>query len=197
MITVTLPPRTTTGAPIGPRTQVRRTLAVLLLATLAGGCAPFQPGLPSAPVAREDTAATGPGAIIARQARAQIGVPYRWGGNDPDRGFDCSGLVAYVHARQGIVVPRTAAEQFAAADRIGDDDLKPGDLVFFRLGSRRRGVSHVGIYTGQRQFVHAPQSGRDVVEASLDDPYFRDRFAGAGRFYDPGAGRGPRLKSPP
>jgi len=197
MTTVTLPPRTKTGAPICTGADVRATLAILLLATLAGGCAPFQPGLPSAPVAREDTPATGPGAIIARQARAQIGVPYRWGGNDPGRGFDCSGLVTYVHAQQGIVVPRTAAEQFAAADRIGDDDLRPGDLVFFRLESRRRGVSHVGIYTGQRRFVHAPQSGRDVVEASLEDPYFHDRFAGAGRFYDPGAGRGPRLKSPP
>jgi cell wall-associated NlpC family hydrolase len=176
---------------------MHRVLAILLLATLGGGCAPFQPGLPSEPVAKEERAATGAGAVIAREARAQVGVPYRWGGNDPRAGFDCSGLVAYVHAREGIVVPRTAAEQFAAADRIDEDELRPGDLVFFRLESRRRGVSHVGIYTGQRRFVHAPQSGRDVTEASLEDPYYRDRFAGAGRFYDSGAGRGPRLKSPP
>ena len=179
------------------RHSLDRAIAPLVLAALLGGCAPFQPGLPSAPVANEERAATGPGGVIAREARAQIGVPYRWGGNDPRAGFDCSGLVAYVHAREGIAVPRTAAEQFAAADRIDEHDLRPGDLVFFRLEASRRRVSHVGIYTGHRRFVHAPQSGRDVTEASLEDPYYRERFAGAGRFYDSGAGRGPRLKSPP
>lgn len=174
-----------------------RWLALWPLATLlASGCAPFQPGLPSDPVAREVPAASGPGASIARAARAQIGVPYRWGGNDPARGFDCSGLVAYVHAGEGLTVPRTAAGQFAAAVSVDSRELAPGDLVFFRLESRRREVSHVGIYTGQRRFVHAPQSGRDVGEASLDDPYYRARFAGAGRFHDGQAGRGPRLKSP-
>ncbi|HET9693608.1 MAG TPA: NlpC/P60 family protein, partial [Steroidobacteraceae bacterium] len=82
--------------------------------------------------------------------------------------------------------------------RVDERELRPGDLVFFRLESRRRDVSHVGIYTGQRRFVHAPQSGRDVSEASLDEPYYRERYAGAGRFYDAeGGGRGPRLKSPP
>ncbi|HET7204803.1 MAG TPA: C40 family peptidase [Steroidobacteraceae bacterium] len=197
MTTVALTGRIATCARGRRRIGAGRALAIFLLAALAGGCAPFQPGLPSEPVANEERAATGPGAVIAREAQAQIGVPYRWGGSDPGAGFDCSGLVAYVHAREGIVVPRTAAEQFEAADRIDEDELRPGDLVFFRLESRRRGVSHVGIYTGQRRFVHAPQSGRDVAEANLEDPYYRDRFAGAGRFYDSGAGRGPRLKSPP
>lgn len=173
-----------------------RASTTIVFALLAAACAPFQPGLPSEPLAREDGPASGPGADIAREARAQIGVPYRWGGNEPARGFDCSGLVAYVHAREGIAVPRTAAAQFAAADKVGERELRIGDLVFFRLGSRRE-VSHVGIYTGQRRFVHAPQTGRDVAEASLDDPYYRERFAGAGRFYDERSGRGPRLKSPP
>ena len=171
--------------------------AICVFALLVAGCAPFHPGLPSDPVAREDRPASGQGTDIAREARAQIGVPYRWGGNEPARGFDCSGLVAYVHAREGIAVPRTAAAQFAAAAKVGERELRIGDLVFFRLESRGREVSHVGIYTGQRRFVHAPQTGRDVAEASLDDPYYHERFAGAGRFYDERGGRGPRLKSPP
>jgi cell wall-associated NlpC family hydrolase len=173
-----------------------RAPTLLLLAALASGCAPFRPGLPSEPIVREEPAASGAGAVLASEARAQIGVPYRWGGDEPRRGFDCSGLVAYVHAQEGIPVPRTAAQQFAAARKVDADELRPGDLVFFRLDGRRQ-VSHVGIYTGQRRFVHAPQSGRDVGEASLDDPYYRERFAGAGRFYGDEDGRGPRLKSPP
>jgi murein DD-endopeptidase len=166
-----------------------------LVALVLTGCAPFQPGLPSDPVARE-ARSTGLGDTLAREARAQLGVPYRWGGRDPEHGFDCSGLVAWVHAREGIAVPRTAADQFAAAEKVDERELRPGDLVFFRLQSRRGDVSHVGIYTGQRKFVHAPQTGRDVSEASLDDPYYRERFAGAGRFHEDRDGRGPRFGSP-
>jgi murein DD-endopeptidase len=178
-----------------------RTLPVLrvvastwLLSLVLTGCAPFQPGLPSEPVAREARSTTR-GDTLAREARAQLGVPYRWGGTDPSRGFDCSGLVAWVYAREGIAVPRTAADQFAAAEKVDERDLRPGDLVFFRLQSRRGTVSHVGIYTGQRRFVHAPQTGRDVSESSLDDPYYRERFAGAGRFHDDRGGRGPGFGS--
>ncbi|HEX9207982.1 MAG TPA: C40 family peptidase [Steroidobacteraceae bacterium] len=181
-------------------TERCRCSAILLLALLAlAGCAPFRPGLPSEPSGREQStaAARGEGAVIAREAREQIGVPYRYGGDEPRRGFDCSGLVAYVHAREGIAVPRTAAAQFAAARKIDRDDLRPGDLVFFRLVPGSREITHVGIYTGQGRFVHAPQTGRSVGEASLDDPFYRERFAGSGRFYDDGAGAGPRLKSSP
>lgn len=177
-------------------TLVQRAASLACLMALAGGCAPFQTGLPSEPVARAARETAGHGDTLAREARAQLGVPYRWGGADPGRGFDCSGLVAWVHAREGIGVPRTAAAQFAAAERVDDRDLRPGDLVFFRLQSRRSDVSHVGIYTGQRKFVHAPQTGRDVAEASLDDPYYRARYAGAGRFYEDRGGRGPRFGSP-
>ena len=172
--------------------------AVLLLASLAG-CAPFRPGLPSDPVVREQAAEAtqGAGAVIAREARNQIGTPYRYGGNDPRRGFDCSGLVTFVHAQEGISVPRTAAAQYAAARKVDRDDLQAGDLVFFRLVPGSREVSHVGVYTGQGRFVHAPQSGRNVVEASLDEPFFRERFAGSGRFYEAGSGAGARVKSSP
>lgn len=119
---------------------------------------------------------------VVGTAMAQVGTPYRYGGSTPAQGFDCSGLVFYVYGQQGIAVPRTAAQQFAAATPIREQDLKPGDLVFFRLAGPRDEVSHVGIYSGQRRFVHAPQSGRRVGEASLDDEFYRERLAGYGRF---------------
>ena len=175
------------------------TLALAVLAAAATGCAPFKPGLPSEPVARESSsiAQQGVGAVIAQRALEQVGVPYRFGGADPQRGFDCSGLVSYVHGLEGVSVPRTAAAQFAAARKIDVDELRAGDLVFYRLVPGSREVTHVGIYTGQRRFVHAPQTGRLVGTANMDDPYYRERFAGAGRLYPGAAGEGPRLKSSP
>jgi murein DD-endopeptidase len=177
----------------------RQALAVLTLMLLVSGCAPFRPGGPSAPAASEQSTAAqqGVGALIAQQALAQVGAPYRYGGTDPARGFDCSGLVSYAHSREGISVPRTAAAQFAAARKVDPESLRPGDLVFFRLVPGSREVTHVGIYTGQRRFVHAPQAGRNVGEASIDDPYYRERFAGAGRLIPDRPGAGPRLESSP
>jgi murein DD-endopeptidase len=190
----TLPVACRQGA---PRCSSWRALALGVVLTSIAGCAPFRPGLPSEPIEPSATAAQGPGAAIARNALAQLGVPYRYGGSEPRRGFDCSGLVAYAHAQEGIAVPRTAATQFAAADSVEQGQLRAGDLVFFRTVPRSRAVTHVGIYTGQRRFVHAPQTGRDVVESSLDEAYYRERYAGSGRFYDPSPGAGPRLKSSP
>jgi cell wall-associated NlpC family hydrolase len=174
-------------------------LAVLSLTLLASGGAAFRPGMPSGPAASGQSPQfrQGTGAVIAQQALAQVGTPYRYGGADPARGFDCSGLVRYAHSREGISVPRTAAAQFAAARKVDPDALRAGDLVFFRLVPGSREVTHVGIYTGQRRFVHAPQTGRSVGEASLDYPYYRERFAGAGRLYPDGPGEGPRLESSP
>jgi len=157
---------------------------VLLTLLIAAGCAPFRTGLPSHPVPTGGYPATGDaGARIAQTALRYVGVPYRYGGSEPSRGFDCSGLVSYVHGIDGIAVPRTAAAQFAAARPVAAADLRPGDLVFFRLTSGSKAVTHVGIYTGARRFVHAPQTGRNVGESSLDDDYYRQHFAGAGRYY--------------
>lgn len=183
-----------------PRTaNAWRLCALLLLAALATGCAPFRPGLPSAPVERESVPAAQQalGASIAQRALEQVGVPYRYGGADPRRGFDCSGLVSYVHGLVGVSVPRTAATQFAAARKVSLDDLRAGDLVFYRLVPGSRDITHVGIYVGQGRFVHAPQTGRLVSTTSLDDPYYRERYAGAGRLYPAAPGDGPRVKSPP
>jgi murein DD-endopeptidase len=164
--------------------------AVLAWSLSLSGCAPFRAGLPpgpsGAPVPESSAGRTRPGLqdarghALARDARAQVGRPYRYGGQDPGTGFDCSGLVSYVHRGQGLYVPRTAADQHRAARPLPRDALRPGDLVFFRIDSRE--VSHVGIYIGEGRFVHAPRSGRPVGEARLDERYYVERWAGAGTF---------------
>lgn len=116
---------------------------------------------------------------LIRIANAQIGVPYRYGGNRPD-GFDCSGLVQFTHQRAGIAVPRTTAEQWRTAARLDRRHLLPGDVLFFSLGGRK--PRHVGIYEGQGRFIHAPSSGKTVARASLDNPYWRARWVGSGTF---------------
>jgi hypothetical protein len=127
----------------------------------------------------------GRGAVIARTASHLVGRPYQFGGADM-QGFDCSGLVVYVHERAGIDVPRTADEQRHAAHPVPRAALLPGDVVFFRTHSRRSShrVDHVGIYEGEGRFIHAPHSGETVSYASLDSGYYRRHFVSAGRFWE-------------
>lgn len=105
---------------------------------------------------------------IVALATLQLGKPYRRGAESPDRGFDCSGLVKYVMARVGVAVPRTSHEQALAGRRIERDiaSLKPGDLLTFGKG---KGVSHIGIYIGHGQYVHAPHPRARVQVATLTE----------------------------
>lgn len=162
-----------------------RILVPLLVAILAAGCAGAprapEPGRAVPPIGREA------GAALVGVAAQFIGTPYRYGGATP-QGFDCSGLVYYVHSRIGLTVPRTADQQSRAARAVKLSALEPGDLVFFRLDSRK--VDHVGIYAGRGRFIHAPSTGKVVSYAYLDDPYYRKRLVGAGRFWEaPGHAR--------
>ncbi len=120
------------------------------------------------------------GSEIVIRAISLLGAPYRYGGSGPTA-FDCSGLVKYIHEEIGIGVPRTAAEQYRAAEPVRMEEIEPGDLVFFR--TRGKQVSHVGIYAGSGRFVHAPQTGRPVEIRALDDGYYRPRLAGVGRLF--------------
>jgi len=164
---------------------VRRVVALGAMLLLAAGCTPFQRGMPGdgQPGGATDGAAGAPQTDtrteLLRIAESRLGAPYRYGGSGPDT-FDCSGLVEYAYRQVGIAVPRTAAAQFAAATPVRRHDMRPGDLVFFRLSGRK--VGHVGIYVGDDLFVHAPQSGGHVRTASLDEEIFRRGFVGAGRF---------------
>ncbi len=106
---------------------------------------------------------------IAIHALGLVGTPYRYGGNTPEGGFDCSGLIGYVYrSRAGVAPPRTVAQlsQFGAA--VDADALRTGDLVVF--GGAR--PSHAGIYVGQGRFVHAPSSGGEVRLDRLSGPYW-------------------------
>jgi cell wall-associated NlpC family hydrolase len=160
--------------------RLARVFAATVLFAAIAACSPFQRGLPGDGTIAAPGSSTGTGVAVLLAAESRIGAPYRFGGAGPDA-FDCSGLVAFAYGQAGIAVPRTAAQQFAAATPVDRRELRPGDLVFFRLSGRE--VSHVGIYAGDRQFVHAPQSGGHVRMASLDDDVFRRGWAGAGRLY--------------
>ena len=117
---------------------------------------------------------------LSSYALGLLGVNYKFGGNTPETGLDCSGLVRYVFQQvTGVTLPRTAKEMSGVGDSVAIADLKPGDLVFFN--TRRFAFSHVGIYLGDNQFIHAPRRGREVEVTTLDKRYWQTRFNGARR----------------
>ncbi|PIQ27856.1 hypothetical protein COW36_08560 [bacterium (Candidatus Blackallbacteria) CG17_big_fil_post_rev_8_21_14_2_50_48_46] len=118
-------------------------------------------------------------APVVEIARKMIGIPYRYGGETPEQGFDCSGLVHYVFGLRGIGMMRLANEQFLEGQPVSRQELLPGDLVFFSISGKI--VDHVGIYAGEAQFIHAPRTGRVVSYDRLDSDYFSQRFQGARR----------------
>lgn len=120
------------------------------------------------------------GQQIAELASSLLGSPYKYGGTSP-KGFDCSGLVYYTHAKFGIRTPRTSLQQFKHSKHIKLSELDAGDLVFFKLN--RSKVSHVGIYIGKGQFVHAPNRGKHVAVNKLNDRFWKPRIVSAGRLH--------------
>jgi hypothetical protein len=117
-------------------------------------------------------------AELVRTAERFVGVPYRWGGNSSKEGFDCSGLTMAVYQLNGLNLPRSSREQFRAGNPVQRRDLSEGDLVFFRTGGGGR-VTHVGIYRGGDQFIHAPGKGKTIRTDSLTNGYYSRRYAGA------------------
>lgn len=118
-------------------------------------------------------------ATIINTAQKYMGVPYVWGGQTPS-GFDCSGFTQYVMKENGISIPRTAAEQFAAGKAIDKAKLQVGDLVFFT--TYKAGASHVGFYMGNGKFIHASSAAEQVSISSLDEEYYTQRYIGARRY---------------
>ncbi|MFO7604284.1 MAG: C40 family peptidase [Gammaproteobacteria bacterium] len=148
------------------------TLPLLAGALLLAGCQSPAPRVAAGPAAQK----------VVQHARAQIGSAYRYGGQTPRTGFDCSGLVFYSHRMIGQRVPRTTGQQYQATAPVARKHLQPGDLVFFRF-RRSRAVSHVGIYLGKDRFVHAPSSSKQVSIADLNAPYWSKHFVRGGRFH--------------
>jgi hypothetical protein len=130
------------------------------------------------------------------EAMKYKGTPYLWGGSNPKTGFDCSGLVQWAYAKQGITTGRTTYDQIDAPNgtKVDRQDLAPGDLVFFK--SATGDVHHVGISMGGDKFLHAPHTGDVVKESSLDEPYYAQQFAGGRRFDATPAGAPGAVPSP-
>ena len=104
---------------------------------------------------------------IVHEALSQVGTPYEFGGTTPESGFDCSGLVQYVFARFDLVPPRTAARQAHIGAPVAREQLRPGDLLTFGVGDS---VTHIGIYVGDRKYVHASSVAQRVIVSPLDRP---------------------------
>jgi cell wall-associated NlpC family hydrolase len=132
---------------------------------------------------------TGPEIATGWQAKAQevimnalslTGVKYKFGGNSPETGFDCSGFVRYVfHNAANLTLPPTARAISQLGNSVKKDELQPGDLVFFN--TLKSAFSHVGIYIGDNKFIHAPSAGKAVRVENMQQSYWSSRFNGAQR----------------
>ena len=155
-------------------------LAAILLAIWCAGCSRTPLLVADVPPIDPLLLANGARADLIRETWKHIGTPYRYGGASP-RGFDCSGLVHYVHRKVGIDTPRTTAAQRPRAQQVALNALQTGDLLFFSINGEKG--RHVAIYEGNGVFIHAPSSGKLVSRASLSDPYWRTRIVGAGSYF--------------
>lgn len=163
--------------------MMRGSWAVLLVCTgLVSGCAGttnwHQPDAAPASTSAGHAARDRIKHRIVLEALGQVGRPYRYGGDTP-AGFDCSGLVQYVFTHVGTRLPRSTREQYKIGHKISVGKLEPGDLLFYRFA--KGPVDHVAIYLGDGEAVHAPATGRSVIVASVDLPYWQRHFVKAVR----------------
>jgi cell wall-associated NlpC family hydrolase len=153
---------------------------VLILAFLIIGCGTGKPRVRYSGRTVSRPVTTGDKVVLT--AKKYIGTPYRYGGESPKSGFDCSGLTYYVYKRYGYKLPRRAKDQMKIGRQVGRRELRPGDLVFFK----RYGDYHVGLYAGNGKFIHAPRSGKRVQTESLNKGYYRKNYFTARRVLDRG-----------
>ncbi|KQQ56856.1 peptidase P60 [Pseudomonas sp. Leaf127] len=166
-------------------------LMVISLAALLGACAsappPQKPRIVQRPVLAAPATVASPAVEdVLFRALGLVGTPYRWGGNTPDSGFDCSGLIGYVYRDMaGISLPRSTRDMIVMnAPTVGREQLQTGDLVFFATSGGSQ-VSHAGIYVGEGRFVHAPATGGTVKLDSLSKPYWQKAYLNAKRVIRP------------
>jgi cell wall-associated NlpC family hydrolase len=180
----------TPAAPVAPVASVNVAAAPVAAAAASSGASRFLDVRnllqPVSTVASEGTTLLthvrdGAGDLVT-SAMNFLGVPYRRGGNTADTGFDCSGFTRHVFETSvGLLLPRRADEQAKEPSllKVGLQDLKPGDLVFFN--TMRRTFSHVGIYLGEGKFIHSPKPGASVRVEDLNVSYWARRFTGGRR----------------
>ncbi len=165
-----------------PARNIRSFALTITLLGMLSGCAsgPSQPShrpVSDRPVSTPAPRSASIGERAAAIALHQVGVPYRYGGSNT-KGFDCSGLIQYSYGKAGKSVPRTTAQLWAATSSIDREELREGDVLFFKVEGK---MSHVGMYLGGQRFVHAPSSGRSVSVESLTSPFYAAAFIRAGR----------------
>ncbi len=166
-----------------PELKFRRLALTFTVLSLLGACSsqPVSTGSDRQAVHERPQSASNGGYTIGDKAATvalqQLGVPYRYGGAS-QTGFDCSGLVQYSYARAGKQLPRTTGQLWSATRTVDRDDIEIGDLLFFSIEGK---MSHVGLYVGDGEFVHAPSSGRVVSTESLYSSFYSQAFLRAGR----------------
>ena len=167
-------------SPVRSRSLLPAVLAAALLLAACAGPAPTRHGsVPRAPGKPMNDPTAGL-EEISIQAMSLVGTPYRYGGNTPDSGFDCSGLVRYVVQRAArVTLPRTTEQMGTRGTSLDRSEVASGDLVFFNTTGRAN--SHVGIYVGQNRFVHAPATGGTVRLEDMGKSYWASRYNGARR----------------
>ena len=146
----------------------------MLIALLAGCGKNSAPKVCYTPNAR--------GAAIAATAKSQLGTPYRYGGASPAQGFDCSGLVYWACARNGVAIPRKSSDQATAGHSVRRSDLCPGDIIVFKIPWSGY---HTGIYLGQGKFIHSPKPRHNVRVESLSIDYWKKNYVTARRVARP------------
>jgi cell wall-associated NlpC family hydrolase len=168
-----------------PKIHRKLLAAVVLLGSLQMGPAFAQSLTESEPLPKS-FASTVSSAVVDKtetlinNAMQLIGVRYRWGGNTPQSGLDCSGFVRYVfNDTFGFLLPRKSAQMSKVGLEIGKEELRPGDLVFFN--TMRHAFSHVGIYVGDNKFIHAPSRGKSIRVDDMTKVYWEKRYNGARR----------------
>lgn len=153
---------------------------VLCLALLAVGCTQSKHAeIPVPPNPKVVVTAENNQDLIAA-ARSNLGVRYKYGGNSPTTGFDCSGFICWTFEQVGVALPRSVREQAVIGQEIARSELQPGDIVVFK-GTNHRSGWHAGIYTGEGRFIHSPRSGKTVTETALNTDYYNKHFYGARR----------------
>lgn len=162
--------------------QAFATLACIAFATTTLAQSTAESPLAAATTVVRDAAATAllSARNLTTSALGLIGIRYKWGGTTPASGLDCSGLVQFVFQQvTGVTLPRSTRDLSRIGNVVALSDLEPGDLVFFN--TRRLAFSHVGIYVGDNQFIHAPRRGREVEVATIERSYWQKHFNGARR----------------
>jgi len=161
----------------------RNLLFCIAFTVLISGCSSFAPtpltsSAPPPPPPRAERSE----ALL--QALLALGLDYRYGGNSPVTGYDCSGLVAHVYLEAwNVRLPHNTLAQSEKGTPVSLAELQAGDLVFY--DTQKRPYSHVGIYLGDGRFVHAPKSGARVRVESIKSAYWASRFSGARRIEPP------------